>query len=307
MRLLAILIFISLPSTTVSQTIFYADLKPSESDLLELVKFAEEYERNGSYFHYDEYGYGLVKSEYEYIKQAKSQKPLNPSENLRIYVWLPDSFDTLYILGYSLIYNIEELKSSIYFIHSLESFQNHLTTKDFESLLDILNRNIIQFITVDKAIECVNTTYEFKENYNILDPCFYLFTCPEVYLYERPFDSNPRADWEAHNFISNKKSVEIDYYNFPTPSNVRFALITKQIVSKSASEQIPDWIKLESNVALVLEQKFVGLTFINKSETKIFWAEKSYIDEYLKDFPTFFVAMDLFYKMSIRELFLPLH
>lgn len=295
-----------------TEGIYFVDISPSKSDLSELSKYADLSENNSNnYILYNSHGWGITEIELQPIVEDKSRKSFPLDKKVRLYIGLTDSFDNLNILGFSMIYNesVSDSGTEIYFIHPIESFEKNLEQIKYQNLITLIFRYLNLHLTQDKSLNCENTVYDLKVNYNILDPSFYLFTCPETYLYRLPFDQESRISPRGvQQFISNKDSINLEYLNFPSPLDVRFAFKTElHEVKISSNVQVPDYLRGSSNVKLVIKQEYIGLSFRVENTTKVFWAEKNYIDSYLYMNRNYFLAMELFYKLSIEQLFIPLN
>lgn len=312
--LLASFLFFS--SSSIAKGIFFFDQTIEKENQKLYSSINSEVEKNVSkYIFYETPFIQLTKAETAKILTARHKQNLDPNNKIRIYVEINNGYDSLRIIGFSSLFLIKDSTSKPYnseyfnYFIPLVDLENNLAKEVYSKLVSNLINELNNHLTENKLSNYKNTSFKIKDGLDILDASFFLFTCPEVYHYNEPFnmESKTKDNREAHKFISNNRAMSIDYQDFPTPSSIGFALKTSLITSEHSNSNSNYYnIKSMSNIVLTVSYDFIGLTFENENQKRTFWAEKNYVFDYLKSETNFLQAVDLYYKSSIRELFKPL-
>lgn len=307
--------FLLFSSSSIAKGIFFFDQTIEKENQKLYSSINSEVEKNVSkYIFYETPFIQLTKAETAKILTARQKQNLAINK-IRIYVEINNGYDSLRIIGFSSLFLIKDSTSKPYnseyfnYFIRLNDLENGLAKEMYSKLVSNLINELNNHLTENKLSNYKNTSYKIKDGLDILDASFFLFTCPEVYHYNEPFnmESKTKDNREANKFISNNGAMSVDYQDFPTPSSIDFALKTSLITSEHSNSNSNYYnIKSMSNTVLVISYDFIGLTFENENQKKTFWAEKNYVFDYLKSETNFLQVVDLYYKSSIRELFKPL-
>lgn len=299
-----------------AQNVFFFDINVNNEVLQQLDTYQSPAEKEiDKYVFFENPNIELPKLETIKTIEDKRKENLKQAGSIRIYLHLNTSFDTLIILGFS--NNYKALNQSLpfdsvkrYYMLSLISFETNLNSNQYQNLIEILTTLLKSHLKSDKLYDFENVRYHYLTHYKVLDPAFYLFTCPEVNIYYSPYDKSTilKNRREAHDFISNNNSFYISYNSFPSPKEILFTIRTKQVIDSTESiNSNKQYIESLSNIKIEVNYEYIGLKYQSEDSTKVFWTNKDEVINYLNRWPSFYKAIDLFYFSAVREMFKPLN
>ncbi len=307
--LINILFFLLLSSYINARNIFFFDhlVNEKEQDFYRFLDQTAEKDIS-KYTFFKNPNIQLTKDELSSLLINKNNKKFEHSGKVRIYIEATNNFSELKILGFSNIFNIyNSNEEMVFYTLPIIEFENSLSKIDYNKLVKNMESALKHVLTVNKSYNCINTSYSIKNDYKIFSSSYYLFTCPEVYHFNKPFDyDSKKISASAHNFISNNNTINIDYQHFPSPVSMDFGLTTNIVICDYEKPNNYNSINAPlTNISLTISFEFIGLTFQVNNEEKTIWAETKYVFNYLKSDTSFIEISNIYYKESIRTLFTP--
>lgn len=294
-----------------AQGVFYIDVEPSSEQIIFLEKIEKLSEKNIDnldFFRNSEIPL-LTDEEIElHLKLKRNNEDLKQS-SYRIYFYSAETYDTLTIVGLSRnykqqLYEENNLNKDIQlWLVPIIAYQRITTKKDYNKLSKMLHELFTNhFKSIEPTTDFNSLSLQISEESSSLASSFYLFTCPEVYIFKNPYDPQSEiTGFGIHDFIS--PNHELTYHKFPLPKKIHFSIIVESKQDNSTSTTKPlksiSSNMYNSNLKFIIHCDNIGVTYTNstQSKTQTFWAKKDYVYDYLKDFKVFQLSMD-FYLMS---------
>jgi len=306
LRLLTIL-FTLATVDVFTQSIFYFDYQIDSSKFAQLEKMNNTAEKSyEDYVFFESPMIPLANSETKELLAKKSKLDLNYKNEIRAYIKFNDSFDTLKVLGYSLI-NYVKNKPIILYMLPLISIEHNTEPSDYMTITEVLYYSLRDYMKSGTKHRLIPAEYDLKNEFEILKPFFYSFTDAEWRLYRDPFNNESIVQdrMEAHHFVSNGDSIYISYNKFPIPEKMKFIFDTKVHLDSRIEYNHYEWHSNNmTNMLITFDFENIGLEFKSKNEIRSYWALYNDIQSFINRNETYKVACNLFFSEAIRNKFI---
>ena len=288
--------------SVIAQSYLYIDVKPTRDQIILMENAETLLEKNMDNIEvFSDPTFQLSTKQAELILQTKRITLKSPS--FRIYIHPTNTYDTLTILGFSRNYfNKKSEKENDTTLQQLSLipliiFENILPEKTYNQLITTLVDLVsVYYENHDTSTYFKSVSFKINNESNILASSFYLFTCPEVYLYQNPYNKDSKLGLSStHEFID--QDGMLLYEKFPLPQEILFSINFKVKHDTIPRPNLHYNYHNFSNLKLIINYEHIGLKYTVNRTTKTFWAEKDDIFNYLKEYKIFQVGME-FYLMS---------
>lgn len=286
------------------QGTFYFDCKVEANRFSELENLNDVAEKNlKDYVFFLNPQIALTNTESAELIFNKSNLDLLSKNEVRFYIQSNSSYDTLTVLGFSLIYYEKDIKTLFYML-PLITFENNISRSKYVSLTEVPYYSLREHLKDDRKLSYLNLELKINQDFDVLMPSYYLFTCPEVPIYYEPYNESSKLKnrWDAHKFISNSDSIDITYNNFPFPKTIKFTLNSSVHFDSLVEYNKYEWnTNKMSNLKIALKYDNIGLEFKSNKKTKTFWALNDNVQYYLKRNSSFQIATEIYFRSAIRN------